>query len=440
MAVAAALFAASTVASTGQWCWARPLAKGEDPLSALEFRGTYRDLSLYFGSTLPANCDTFRLHGGPKGLWVLELPTTEERKEAEQRVIRAGLHVLQVVNNSVVAQGGERLPDRTGYDACGAEPRVSVIPVPEHRVRLSRGTNATLLANVRETTRRRDHRIRAAVRHVSEDELKEVIGHLQDYNSRNSYSPDLTTAEEWLVRKFESYGATVSRFEFRSDMPPCVVAEFAGRDPDRIIVSGAHYDSRSTDNTSPDQRAPGADDNASGTSAMLEIARIIHELGIKLDHTLRLIAFSGEEQGLLGSRAIAQKWADDGVNVVAMFNADMLGYQIPGEPITLGFKDRSVSIEMTEAVRELVGVYLPDLPTGYSASCCSDYLSFDENGYESVGFFENPVAASAYPHYHKSTDLLQYVNTEQLTLEVKAIVATVLTFSDVISIHRRATV
>eukprot|EP00756_Hemistasia_phaeocysticola_P031682 Hpha_TRINITY_DN16367_c1_g9::TRINITY_DN16367_c1_g9_i1::g.62892::m.62892 len=436
MAVAASLFAAATVASTGQWCWAPPLEKGQAPLSAEGFRGSYRDLSLYFGSSLPAHCDAFQLEKGPTGLWVLELPTSEERREAVQRVSKAGVHVLLVLNNTVLAQGGERLPDRTGYDACGAERGVSVIPVPDHRVRIPQAANATLLTAVREGARRRNHKVQTAVQAVSEDELKKAVTSLQEYNSRNSYSKDAVTAQEWLVSQFESYGAKVSLFTFRDDMPPCVIAEFAGRDPDRIIVTGAHYDSRSTDNTSPTQRAPGADDNASGTSALLEIARIISKLGVTLDHTLRLIAFSGEEQGLLGSRALAQKWADEGVNVVTMFNADMLGYQIPDQPITLGFKDRSVSIETTEAVRELVGIYLPELPTGYSGSCCSDYLSFYENGFTAVGFFENKVAASSYPHYHRSTDLLQYINTKQLTLEVKALVATVFSFAHVVRIHR----
>ena len=112
-----------------------------------------------------------------------------------------------------------------------------------------------------------------------------------------------------------------------------------------------------------------------------------------------------------------------------MFNADMLGYQIPTEPITLGFKDKYVSHTLTESIRTIIGNYLPNLPTAYSSSCCSDYLPFFEEGYLSVGFFENAIAAASYPHYHTSTDLLQYINTDQLRLESQALCVAALTYA-----------
>jgi len=61
--------------------------------------------------------------------------------------------------------------------------------------------------------------------------------------------------------------------------------------------------------------APGADDNASGSSAMLEIARVIGASGTSLRRTLRIVLFCGEEQGLLGSRALAGKWVEEGENI-----------------------------------------------------------------------------------------------------------------------------
>ena len=63
-------------------------------------------------------------------------------------------------------------------------------------------------------------------------------------------------------------------------------------DPDTIIVVGAHYDSRGTQNSSPTQRAPGADDNGSGSAALLEFARVIQESGTRFRHTLRLCLFT----------------------------------------------------------------------------------------------------------------------------------------------------
>ena len=128
----------------------------------------------------------------------------------------------------------------------------------------------------------------------------------------------------------------------------------------------------------------------------------------------------------MGSRALAAQYKAENVNVVAMINADMLGYQATSE-VTLGFKDRSVTPELVTLAKDLTTLYVPGLPTADSSSCCSDYLSFWEEGFPSVGFFENGEAASNYPSYHTTTDLIEYVNTKQLALETQAVAATVFT-------------
>jgi Zn-dependent M28 family amino/carboxypeptidase len=209
---------------------------------------------------------------------------------------------------------------------------------------------------------------------------------------------------------------------------PNVIATWTGKDPAEWVVAGAHYDSRSEDSSSETNRAPGADDNGSGTSAMLELAKIVNTTSTDfgLARGLKLCFFSGEEQGLLGSRALAAQYKAQGVDVVAMVNADMLGYQATAE-VTLGFKDRSVTPELVTLAKDLTAMYVPGLPTADSSSCCSDYLSFWEEGFPSVGFFENGEAASNYPSYHTETDLLSYVNTKQLVLETQAVAATVFT-------------
>lgn len=159
---------------------------------------------------------------------------------------------------------------------------------------------------------------------------------------------------------------------------------------------------------------------------MLEMGSIINSTAFPLSRGLKICFFTGEEQGLLGSQALASEWSAQGLDIVAMINADMLGYQA-GEEITLGFKDRSVTPELVALAKDLTNLYVPGLPTADSSSCCSDYMSFYENGFASVGFFESGLAASAYPSYHKETDLLDNVNTKQLTLETQAVAATMLT-------------
>lgn len=89
----------------------------------------------------------------------------------------------------------------------------------------------------------------------------------------------------------------------------------------------------------------GGDDDASGTSALLSLAQLFKAYGIRFKRTVQLVFFSGEEQGLWGSRAYAKMLRDNDTNVRFMLQADMLGYHLPGEPMQIAFPDRYDTIE-----------------------------------------------------------------------------------------------
>lgn len=102
--------------------------------------------------------------------------------------------------------------------------------------------------------------------------------------------------------------------------------------PGEVVILSAHLDSVSHDdpNTPEDERytlAPGADDNGTGAAALLEMARVLQ--GHALPRTLRLVWFTGEEQGLLGSSAYTADHDLDGV--VGAINVDMIGYDASGD-------------------------------------------------------------------------------------------------------------
>ena len=88
-----------------------------------------------------------------------------------------------------------------------------------------------------------------------------------------------------------------------------------------MVIVCAHYDSTSTQATT---HAPGADDNASGTAAVMEMARVL--AGYQFDYTIKFIAFSAEEWGLYGSRHYAQAAKQRGEQIVGVVNLDMIGY------------------------------------------------------------------------------------------------------------------
>ncbi|RPI97520.1 MAG: Zn-dependent exopeptidase M28, partial [Chloroflexi bacterium] len=96
--------------------------------------------------------------------------------------------------------------------------------------------------------------------------------------------------------------------------------------PDEVVILSAHLDS--TAREAPEQYAPGAEDNASGSATLLEVARLLQ--GQSFERTLRIIWFTGEEQGLLGSAAYVAGLADPGA-VVGVVNLDMFGYDSDGD-------------------------------------------------------------------------------------------------------------
>jgi Zn-dependent M28 family amino/carboxypeptidase len=96
-----------------------------------------------------------------------------------------------------------------------------------------------------------------------------------------------------------------------------------GRDPNRVVIIGAHIDSRVTDVMNVTSDAPGANDNASGVALVLEAARLLSQH--QFDATIVYAVFSGEEQGLWGAELLADTAKARGWQVSAMLNNDIVG-------------------------------------------------------------------------------------------------------------------
>ena len=110
-----------------------------------------------------------------------------------------------------------------------------------------------------------------------------------------------------------------------------VVATLRGTDPasaDRVYVVGAHYDSRVTDVLDGTSDAPGANDDGSGTAAVLELARVMARL--RSEATIVFVAYAGEEQGLYGSTHFATLAKQNGWNIQGVLNMDIIGSPVGG--------------------------------------------------------------------------------------------------------------
>ena len=113
-----------------------------------------------------------------------------------------------------------------------------------------------------------------------------------------------------------------------------VVATLHGTDPtsaDRVYIVGGHYDSRVTDVMNATSDAPGANDDASGTSAVIELARVLAKR--PTEATIKFVAYAGEEQGLYGSNHLAQVAKDEGWNIQGVLNMDIIGSPVGGNGV-----------------------------------------------------------------------------------------------------------
>jgi hypothetical protein len=220
--------------------------------------------------------------------------------------------------------------------------------------------------------------------------------------SRHSFANGSRTAAHWLKARFEDTGATCELQTFGAGFAPNVICAYPSTvNTTATVLLSAHYDSRGSFGST---RAPGGDDDGSGTMAILAIARTIARKGITFPSNVQLAAFAGEEQGLIGSNAYARKMRAAGANITVMIQADMLAYRAPGEPPQLGLPQTIGTTEVTQLVANVSAIYSPELRVGFTAACCSDHQSFHEQGFPATQVFERagPIVD---PMYHNSGDL-----------------------------------
>lgn len=235
-----------------------------------------------------------------------------------------------------------------------------------------------------------DDPISDMVASVEEDELRNNVWNLQEnFGYRTRFTPRALAARRaanHLADRFESLGldAWIEQYWLWSTPPglrPNVVAQIEGTaEPDTMYIICAHFDSTSED---PWNLAPGADDNASGVAAVLECARIMSNARYEFRHAIRFVCFSGEEQGLQGSKAYVTWHADEGV--LGVYNLDMIGYVGRTYDYQLLWVDDE-SLSLALAAAAAIDTHVPDLPYALigQEGGYSDHDSFADAGIAAI--------------------------------------------------------
>ncbi|KIJ43827.1 hypothetical protein M422DRAFT_169216 [Sphaerobolus stellatus SS14] len=314
-----------------------------------------------------------------------------------QVIIKAGPSALLTVPESVLPVIDTLLPRFLVPVVLPAS--YSVVPVPDEAVKRVQGWLDSLNFNPD---------VAALVEHLSVDAMRSDIRYLTGEDessgiiSRSSFSEGARQAAEWIKGKFESSGATCELRDFLAGFAPNVICRYPSLvNTTGTIILSAHYDSRGSFGS---LRAPGGDDDGSGVLSILGIAKTIKDKGIRFKSNVELVAFAGEEQGLLGSRAYSKELREADANVTLMIQSDMLGYHKAGEPPQLGLPATIGTTEVAQLLANVSHIYSPELSVGITLACCSDHQTFHQQGFPATQAFER-AGYIADPMYHNSGDV-----------------------------------
>lgn len=276
--------------------------------------------------------------------------------------------------------------------------------------------------------------------------LKETIAHLsQTIGERNLHQyAKLTEAASYVTERFEKSGYRVERQTFQVHELDChnLIVELTGkRTPKEIVLVGAHYDSA--------RGTPGANDNGSGTAALLELAHRLH--GKSFAKTIRFVAFTNEEPPYfqqaesMGSWIYAKSCRARSDELVCVMSLETMGYfsdeansqKYPPllaslYPSTGNFIGFVSNLESRKLLTDVVSIFrkhcavdaqLGALPGSLQGVGWSDHWSFWQEGY--AGIMVTDTAPFRYPHYHESTDTIDKLDFERFGKVVDGLVETV---------------
>ena len=199
-----------------------------------------------------------------------------------------------------------------------------------------------------------------------------------------------------------------------------VIAEIpGGAKRDQVVMVGAHYDSWHS--------GTGATDNGAGSAVMMEVVRILKALDLKMDRTVRIGLWSGEEQGLFGSKAyVKEHFGDPKTMKLTSAHANLSGYFNLDNG---SGKIRGVYLQGNDAMRPLFAQWLApfhDLGAGTITirnTGGTDHLSFDAVGLPGFQFIQDPLDYSTVTH-HSSMDTYDHAVPGDL-MQAAAVIASV---------------
>jgi hypothetical protein len=286
------------------------------------------------------------------------------------------------------------------------------------RLRANLASETTLKANGTRAFQPIAADVQRQVARASAARIFEYEKALFDFDSKHISQPGNRRASEFLYNTYKSFGyePQYQWFDARQaagGRTANVVATLRGTvNPELVYVVSSHYDSVVA--------GPGADDDTSGTAALLEAARVL--AGHPMAATIVFASFTGEEAGLLGSREFVRRAVADKLRVVGALNNDMIGWMNDSRyDNTIRYSNPG--IRDIQHAAAMLFTRLVTFDALYFKG--TDAVSFyDAYGDVVGGIGSYPVLGS--PHYHQASDLLEFENHQLITETSKTTIATLM--------------
>ncbi len=312
----------------------------------------------------------------------------------------------------------------------------------------------------------RNRKITSLLREIDARNIERTIRKLVSFGSRNTLSEQndpnrgIGAARDWLYGEFvkaaEPSGGRMIIEKQTFEQPKAarvpqptmltnIVATLKGKQPEssaRMYVVSGHYDSMCTSPIDAKCDSPGANDDASGTAAVLEMARVMAKY--EFDATIVFMTVPGEEQGLLGSTYFAEEAKKNSIDIEAMFTNDIIGSSLGGNGVhdartvrvfsegvpsnettaeantrrSVGGENDSASRQLARFIKETGESYVPQMKVmmvyrrdRYLRG--GDHIPFLERGFPAVRFTE---PNEDYRHQHQNVRMengIQYGDLPQ---------------------------
>ncbi|MCL5272688.1 MAG: M20/M25/M40 family metallo-hydrolase, partial [Gammaproteobacteria bacterium] len=257
--------------------------------------------------------------------------------------------------------------------------------------------------------------VNAALKEVVADNIWDTLTHLTTFKNRSATKNTGVEAANWLKSTFEAmavkYGRTDTETYFVKTgwyKQPSLVTVIGKDIKAPGIVIGAHMDTL-------DGEMPGAGDDGSGSSSIMEAARVLLSSNTTFKRPVYIIWYAAEERGLVGSQHVVEYFQEHAIPVKAVVQFDMTGYRVHAEDPTMWVFTDYTDKGLSNYIAKLIDTYV-HVPVDYS-HCgygCSDHASWTEVGVPSAFPCESNFDEHN-PYIHSSDDTMSLLSLEHMT-------------------------